>query len=193
MARLTQRDWLMAGVAVLGEQGAAALTVERLTAALGVTKGSFYHHFGGMGDYKAGLLELFEAESTRNVMSLSEQLATPVEKLAWLLRAAGGHPPALERAFRAWAMDDADVGVVQARIDGQRIAYLRGLCAGLGIAPAQAETLSHMAYTILVGSQQLHPPLGRAAVLDMYALFQAWCLRLAAEEGGAGARSGDSI
>jgi AcrR family transcriptional regulator len=45
MTVTTSRDWLEEGMAILEDLGAEALTIETLTNRLGVTKGSFYHHF----------------------------------------------------------------------------------------------------------------------------------------------------
>ncbi|MEV0081899.1 TetR/AcrR family transcriptional regulator [Saccharopolyspora sp. NPDC050642] len=42
-----KQDWLDAGLEILADQGVPALTIDRLATKLGLTKGSFYHHFGG--------------------------------------------------------------------------------------------------------------------------------------------------
>ena len=44
---VTRREWLDAGLELLADEGAPAVTIERLTGKLGVTKGSYYHHFKG--------------------------------------------------------------------------------------------------------------------------------------------------
>ncbi len=43
MTTTTKRKWLEEGLSLLAESG--ALTIEKLTSRLGVTKGSFYHYF----------------------------------------------------------------------------------------------------------------------------------------------------
>ncbi|MEV0105289.1 helix-turn-helix domain-containing protein [Nocardia sp. NPDC050799] len=47
--QLTVDDWLQAGYTVLAEEGFRALELDEICRRLGVTKGSFYHHFSDKG------------------------------------------------------------------------------------------------------------------------------------------------
>ncbi|MBA3534230.1 MAG: helix-turn-helix transcriptional regulator, partial [Ardenticatenales bacterium] len=76
-----KEDWLFAGVQVLNDEGAAGLTIERLCERLGVTKGSFYHHWGSYDVFKASLLDHFEREGTLNIIDQVERAQTPLAKL----------------------------------------------------------------------------------------------------------------
>ena len=64
MARTHRDDWIEAGLSLLGREGEAALTLERLCAALGRTKGSFYHHFEGMPALGSAMLAAWEQRHT---------------------------------------------------------------------------------------------------------------------------------
>jgi len=64
MALITRRRWLQEGLALLEESGAEALTIESLTSRLGVTKGSFYHHFTNYQDFQESLLVYWEEAGT---------------------------------------------------------------------------------------------------------------------------------
>lgn len=171
MTRLNKRDWLMAGLHLLAEQGAAALTIETLTTALGVTKGSFYHHFRSFADYKTSVLSFFEQESTLDVIAQIEQDTSAARRLVRLFDVATGSTPLLEIAVRAWARQDAEVRAVQARIDAQRMQYVAQLCVELVTDPAQAERMSQLAYVILIGSTQLEPPLPPATCRTLFDEF----------------------
>jgi len=55
--RLTREDWLENALTVLSRKGRAGLRIEGLSAALGVSRGSFYWHFKDRGDFVHALLE----------------------------------------------------------------------------------------------------------------------------------------
>ena len=54
-------QWLSAGLEALRKGGVAAVRVERLAADVGVTKGSFYHHFRDRGALVSVVAVLFAA------------------------------------------------------------------------------------------------------------------------------------
>lgn len=168
MVQTVKRDWLMAGVLILGEQGAQRLTIEALTSQLSVTKGSFYHHFAGFQDYKERLIVFVEEEGTLQIIHAVEGELTPAAKLARLLRITSRGPSALEVAFRAWALQDSQVAAVQQRIDQRRIAYLEALWLAQGTAPAQAIPFARLIYTVYIGSQHVLPPIHGAGLRQLY-------------------------
>jgi AcrR family transcriptional regulator len=168
MARRSKQDWLMEGAKALAELGAAALTIDGLTARLGVTKGSFYHHFGCLQGYIDALLDFYESEGTLNVIAVTDAEADARAKLRRLLEITTEGPLHLEVAFRAWALQNAQAREVQARIDAQRMAYLVELCADVTGSRSQAESLAQLLYMIYIGSQQVIPPLDPDVVQRLY-------------------------
>ena len=163
MARTTQRDWLDTGLRLLAEVGADGLTIEALTAALGVTKGSFYHHFRGFQDFKLALLATFEREGTLEILAQLEGAPPGIAALHRLIDAVAAGPWRVEAAVRAWALHDEDVRACQARIDARRLAYLRALCAALSGDDGRAQAMADVLYALYVGCLQLVPPLEGAA------------------------------
>lgn len=158
----------MEGAKALAAHGAAALTIDGLTARLGVTKGSFYHHFGGLQGYIDALLDYYESEGTLNVIAVTGAEPDARAKLRRLLEITTEGPLHLEVAFRAWALQDAQAREVQARIDAQRTAYLVDLCAEVTGDRSKAETLAQLLYMIYIGSQQVIPPLEPDVVQRLY-------------------------
>jgi AcrR family transcriptional regulator len=178
--RLTREDWLAAGIELLRAEGAGALTIDRLTRRLGVTKGSFYHHFGSREEFSHALLGQWErrltqeliassrggadfAESNRRLTSLSEQLSDP----------------GLELAIRAWALQDPGVMAHQERVDRQRLAYLGELYGLLGGDPERTIDLALIRYAFVVGAQQIRPPLEPADLARVFELLQRQLERMA--------------
>jgi AcrR family transcriptional regulator len=173
MALLTRRKWLEEGLALLEEAGAEALTIESLTSRLGVTKGSFYHHFANYQDFKERLLEFWEEEGTLRIIQWAEQEASPPEKLARVLRASL-HPPRLDVALRAWALQDEEVQAHQQRIDQQRLAYLAAVVSANGADRLYAQQFARLLYSLYVGSQHIIPPIQGEDLSALYQLVQQW-------------------
>jgi AcrR family transcriptional regulator len=158
MALTTKRKWLEEGLVLLEETGATALTIELLTSRLGVTKGSFYHHFHHWQDYKEHLLSFYEEERTSQVIESAKQQQAPQDRLELILQATWHHPSQLEVSMRAWALQDPFVQSYQQRIDQRRLAYLAELAFLICHNRERAHRLSQLLYSIFVGSQHIVPP-----------------------------------
>jgi AcrR family transcriptional regulator len=175
-------DWLEAGLAILAGEGAPGLTIERLTERLGLSKGSFYHHFKGAAGFRTALLAQFEAQNTTRLIDTVERNpeAAPAVKLRRLLELVltDADGPDLEIAVRAWALQDDEVRAMQERVDRTRTEYLEGLCRGLGGDPAEASKLARLLYLILIGAEQVVPGLPRDELRELYSMT----LRLAIGE-----------
>ncbi len=170
-------QWLHAGLGVLRAAGARGLTIERLVAEVGLTKGSFYHHFGGMAGYRTALLAYYESTDTSRLISAAEQ-PPPVPARARLRRllelvCAPDEDWHLEVAVRAWAQRDAEVREAQERIDRLRVEYLRTLLHELTGDPRHAERLASMIYLLLVGAGQVLPPVSPPELGQLYELLLA--------------------
>jgi len=157
-------DWLDAGLEILAGEGAPAITIERLTERLGLTKGSFYHHFKGMGGYKTDLLAHLEEVTTTRYIVLTEQdpAAPPMVKLQRLRDLVLGlerQGPELEVALRAWAQQDAEVRALQERIDARRLDYLRTLWTELSGDAGEADQVAKLLYLVVIGAGHLIPPI----------------------------------
>lgn len=158
MATTTKRRWLEEGLTLLAESGAGALTIERLTNRLGVTKGSFYHHFQHFQDYKEHLLSFYEDERTLQVIERAEQHEGPLDRLELIIQGTLHESTQLEVSLRAWALQDQLVQSYQQRIDQRRLGYLAELTFQICHDRQRAHRISQLFYSIFVGSQHLLPP-----------------------------------
>lgn len=172
---MSKRDWYIIGVQLLGDVGPAGLTIEALCQRAGVTKGSFYHHFGGIEAYKLALLAFYEEEGTLDIIAQLAAVPTPQAKLQQLIDIVvetSTHPTnQAEVVLRAWAVQDAAVREVQQRIDGRRLAYVQGLLVEMGQDEATAETLALLMYAILVGGEQMHPAVVGTQLGELFAIY----------------------
>jgi AcrR family transcriptional regulator len=180
-ASLGRDDWIDAAYQMLGEGGAAGLSVERLAARLGVTKGSFYWHFKDRAD----LLQALRGCWTEQLVIGRVEAAggTPAEKIHNLLnivigttrRHRGG---SLELAMRSWARRDKETARVVEAADQARIDYTARLFREQGLAPDEAEARSFMLYAYIFCQ-------GVFTVTDekaLYARIHALCCGLIAGE-----------
>ena len=116
--RLTRESWLAAGFELLEELGAGALTIDRLTRRLGVTKGSFYHHFSSRAELSRALLEAWELRHTGELIEASRGGHDFAERNRRLTELGYElFDPELETAIRVWALQDPVAREVQERVD----------------------------------------------------------------------------
>lgn len=151
--RASPRDWCAAGLALLRDEGIDAVTIERLCAALGKTKGSFYHHFADLEAYQAALLTRWEADLTRAPIRAAEREADPHRRGERLDQVVRTLDHELDRAVRAWALWDSGVRAAMRRVDARRLAYLTRLHRERG--HREPARLAELEYTVFVGAQQL--------------------------------------
>jgi AcrR family transcriptional regulator len=168
---VTKADWLDAGLKVLADEGSPALTIERLTTELGLSKGSYYHHFKGAGGFRTALLEHFEKRFTTRLIDTVERHpeASAATKLTELMELvlADADSVRLEIAVRAWALQDPEARAAQERVDHARTAYLQELCRGIG-SIKEPDHLARLLYLILIGAEQVVPPVPPADLRALY-------------------------
>ena len=146
--------WLEVGLQLLVDEGPRGLTVERLCQLTGKTKGSFYHHFGGVREFEQRLLEFWEQAHTRDLIELTCQ-GSPAEALRELRRLALRLPYERETAFRAWGARDPEAARVVARVDALRVSHLARFHTQKGYPAEEAETLAWLEYSVFLGMAQL--------------------------------------
>ncbi|HVK23623.1 MAG TPA: TetR/AcrR family transcriptional regulator [Actinokineospora sp.] len=170
----SKKDWLDHGLDVLAAEGAQALTIERLSTRLGVTKGSFYHHFAGMSGYQEALLERFRQDNTGHHIATAEaeaETGTPAQTLDRLLGSVlAGSRFSLETAVRSWAQREPQVAAVLQEVDKTRMGYLESVCLRAGRDATEAKHLSQLLYVMIVGAAQVLPPLSEKDVEAIYRL-----------------------
>ncbi|HTD05845.1 TetR/AcrR family transcriptional regulator [Undibacterium sp.] len=151
--------WFNAGLRLLVDTGADALTVDRLCAAVERSKGSFYHHFSDVNGYTAALLDYWQELHTESVMRTVDQLPTLSGKRQALANMALSLDSATERAVRQWAARNPIVQHRLRKIDEQRVAYLTDLIAKLNGDGdlANALELARIEYAAFVGMLHVFP------------------------------------
>lgn len=170
---LSRQAWADAALEVLASRGFAAVAVEPLAAALGVTKGSFYWHFRTRDDLVAATLQRWQERETEEVIAELEAVDAPVERLRRLFGIA--FDDAVGGSAEAALMAETDSALVTAairQVTARRLEFLAGAFVDLGHDRPAAEHAALTAYTSYVGFFTLRravpSAVPRGDALDIY-------------------------
>lgn len=156
-SRLTQHDYYDVALRLLATGSHDALTIAALCDELGVSKGSFYHHFGGWPGFVTALLETWERESTLEVKEAADRIDAAGTKYRLLSNLIDAIPHDAEAAIRVWSHTDPVVKAAVDRVDAVREAMVTDFFA-LSIPKQDAAQLAELYLSTLVGNQFAHRP-----------------------------------
>lgn len=150
--RLTGVDWIEAGQDILREQGIAGLKLSALTARLGVSTGSFYHHFSDFEDYLGAVAKHFSADRVRRVLEQTmvgnPDPITRIQRLAKL--SLQDHTFELDHAMRIWATMDTRAAETVSTSEGLVLPFLAEAFRDLGFSAAEAEVRARILLSVNV-------------------------------------------
>ena len=179
VAPRTQTDYYNAAFDLLASDGPRALTIAKLCHALGVSKGSFYHHFDGIPDFTAKFLDYWEHWESADVEVMLEKVE-PVERLqlAKIVATWEIHHEA-ETAIRAMARTNPEIGAVMRRVDDKREDVIFRVFVTVGMEEDRARVLARLGIAVLVGTQSREHPVDRNHLREMFDEYHQWLLHVA--------------
>ncbi|TNF82410.1 MAG: TetR/AcrR family transcriptional regulator [Acidobacteria bacterium] len=132
--RLTREEFLARALEVLSQEGESELRIDRLVAALGVTKGSFYWHFENRADFVRSLARYWERWSTdRAVEELGDLEGEPKRLLLELHELVTREDLArYDLVMRSWATHEPEVAHIVESVDRTRLDFVGRLFRRLG-------------------------------------------------------------
>jgi AcrR family transcriptional regulator len=172
--RLSEADYLEVGLDLLAEGGLASVTIANLCERLGVTKGSFYHHFAGGPDFQQRLLTYWSEDRVRDLLEVVESTPNPLDRIPLMKRMAVDLHHEAESAIRAWARSDGRAAEAQRRVDAGRERSLTEAFIDVGIPKKKASTLAQIGLSILIGTQQQSYAVDRKRLAAMFDEYQSW-------------------
>jgi AcrR family transcriptional regulator len=161
-------DYFEAGMDLLAGGGVGAVTIARLCTALGVTKGSFYHHFRNVEDYRHQLLTHWSSERERQVLVAASRVSDPLERLEVLRQFAVALHHEAEAAIRSWSLTDADAWAVREKVDAARERAIADAYRDAGLPEADATVLGRAAVAALIGAQHRGRTTDRAQLDEVF-------------------------
>ena len=153
--RLTRTHWLDHGLLTLAVSGANALKVAPMSAALKVSRGSFYWHFKDIADFHDALLAHWRDRTTDQTILAVEAQDGEGIRLNALMKRAFDANPRLDRAVRYWAADSVEVARLVAAVDVERVAYIARMLVSAGVPDARAGSRAAFLYWAYLGQTVL--------------------------------------
>lgn len=162
LPRYDRERWLETAMNVLAAEGGARLRIESLVKNLGVTKGSFYHHFKDRKDFVRALIDYWAKEFTASIIaSVSEQDCTPSERLLELTQHVEAEGlDKFDIAFRSWAAQDPMVAEALKKVDLMRYEFVRGVFEDIGFSGADLEMRVRLFLVFVSARRSVYTPQG---------------------------------
>jgi AcrR family transcriptional regulator len=165
MAGAVSREaYFETGLDVLSDLGYGGLKLAEVCNRLGVTTGSFSHHFSGWPAYTRELLENWMKERTVLVIEFLKAETDPRRRIDSLIQVGLELPHGAEAAIRAWSSLDPDVYDIQVKVDQQRYDVMYSSALEILQNRDQAEMFARWAVYLLVGHEQATLPRDTAAL-----------------------------
>lgn len=142
---------MRAATEILAEVGISGLNAVALCERLGVTRGSFYHHFKSLADFEEKFLDYWENVVTTERTSPVEVGTTFHERSEAAIRTLLAVDLNAERALRAWSLTDERVAQMLSRTDRRAYDVVRRSILSAGATEEMADTYAEMVVTIWVG------------------------------------------
>jgi AcrR family transcriptional regulator len=163
-APLGRRDWLEAGQQLLRGSGVVGLKLHALAASLGISTGSFYHHFSDFDAYLVALAKYYSGEQlAANIATVMREATTPHERIVRASQLARETAlPELIAAMRAWARRDERVAPEVAVLEQGLIDFLAECFVGLGFTREQSLARAFVMLSV-AGGEVAPPDLGDKA------------------------------
>lgn len=155
---LGREAWISLALDVLAKDGIEGVRVELLARKLGITKGSFYHHFSNRDDLHAAMLEHWRRHNVIEVIADLKRTPDPRERFHRLLRLPFDDmraDPGLEFSVRQWARSDARALAALQEVDTLRLGFLRGVMTLCGVPSGEARARAVLTLALLRGAPRI--------------------------------------
>ena len=177
MVKRVRNDWLDLARETLIREGIEAVSVQRLSHKLGVTRGGFYGYFGGREALLARLLQDWRDVNTRALRRITAEDRTDgaaqYRELIDMWVEDEDYSPQYDAAIRDWARRSPKVARIVHTVDAERIRLITRIFHNLGYRSAEASIRGRITYYHQVGYYALavrESRRTRRRLLPMYAL-----------------------
>ncbi|WP_433654147.1 TetR/AcrR family transcriptional regulator [Nocardia sp. CA-128927] len=152
---VTKEQYFDTALEVLAELGFKGLNIGVLCRRLGVTSGSFYHHFGSWQGFVDVLLEHWENRQVLILRTLKFNQGNPDDDIRAMSDLAAGLHHRAEAAIRAWAANDESVNLALKRVDESRRRTVQKAIKGVVGDDDTATVVTSLGMAMLIGYQQI--------------------------------------
>jgi len=163
--RLGRQDWIEAVLDVLAERGIEGVRIDRICERLEVTKGSFYHHFGGREDLLDAVADYWANTQPKDSAIVFENpevdASDRLDAITRLVNDRGLGPR--DHAMRAWAMADERAAAAVRTADRQILALLERLLRDVQVPADEVEPLARVLFFSTIGTYDAPTALPRGS------------------------------
>jgi len=179
MKRLTKEQWLDKSLMLVAIHGVEVLKVEAICQKIGVTKGSFYHHFPNQEHFINLLLERWMQTNTIDIideLSSYENLEEHIQRLDELVFSKDLRA---EFHFRAWSVLNTKIRPYIEQVDQLRLEYLIALHEKRSphASPQLHRSFAYDRYAQFLGLQMIYPELSKEERLGISNITTASLLK----------------
>ena len=172
MTRKSKQNWLEAGLHILAQEGLKGLTIDKMALELGVTKGSFYHHFQNARDFEEQLLGYWADQYLSTPDSIPEEGADLLPLLDTIMEETFSPITEPEIAIRMWAQQDEMARPYVEKVEAFRRNFVFEVFSSLTRDEQQAGLMADMLFTMTIGSMTTTPRISPERVLELYGEFK---------------------
>jgi AcrR family transcriptional regulator len=155
-----RNKWFEAALKALVEEGVDAVRIERLAPRLGITRGSFYHHYKDHADLLRALLEHYVETNQQRFLTMLPLLQGTAKEKLWVLWTATADQSFRDYdwAVRMWGMHDPHVAAVLEQIDNKRMDVMINLFKEMGFSEDESWIRAALAYHGSLGDRAFFAP-----------------------------------
>ncbi len=159
-SRARRSDWIEAGLLLLAEEGLESVTIDRLCARLGLTKGSFYWHFKGSQEFLQAMADYW-SHGAQFLDSLESSGTDDWEQIKAIARRSGklGYGR-IDKAMRVWADSCGDTAESVRKTDRDVIRFVSRKLSNIGLSSADARVVAEMIVASGIGLAAMDPTPG---------------------------------
>jgi AcrR family transcriptional regulator len=155
MVKRVRSEWLEQAREALIREGIEAVSVQRLSRTLDVTRGGFYGYYGSRAALLRQLLEDWHQENTRALRRIAGRARTDgarqFRELVHMWVEDEDYRPDYDAAIRDWARRSVEVARTVRAVDAERIRLITRIFRNLGYGSAEAQIRARITYYHQVG------------------------------------------
>ena len=162
LPRYDRERWLETALNVLATEGGARLRIDSMVRSLGVTKGSFYHHFKNREEFVRELIDYWSSEYTQSVINdVNDNDSSPSDRLLELtLRIEAEGLDKFDIAFRSWAAQDPLVAEALKEVDLRRYEFVHRVFEDIGFEGADLDMRVRLFLVFVSARRTVYTPQG---------------------------------
>jgi AcrR family transcriptional regulator len=155
MVKRVRAEWLDRAREALIREGIEAVSIQRLSRMLDVTRGGFYGYFGSRAALLRQLLEDWRQQNTRALRRIAARPRVDggrqFRELVRMWVEDEDYRPSYDAAIRDWARRSSEVARIVRVVDDERIRLITRIFRNLGYASAEARIRARITYYHQVG------------------------------------------